>query len=104
MDTLGLVGTWGFVHEQSLHVTLKFYDLRKNGSLLYRILCSHLLKLWLSLQNRTFNTDDPQFYLEMHAANQRLSRKVQANFGKKSLIPTLNFWHDWSKLLATNSR
>ena len=28
-----------------------------------------------SLQNRTFNTDDPQSYLKMHAANQQSGRK-----------------------------
>ena len=30
-----------------------------------------------SLQNRTVDTDDPQFYLEMHAADQRLAESTR---------------------------
>ena len=52
-----------------------------------------------SLQNRTFDTDDPKSYLTMDAADQRSGRKCKAIANEKSLIST---FQRWSKILPPN--
>ena len=43
-----------------------------------------------SLQNRTFDSDDPQFYLKMHAADQRSGRKCKTIFTIRKLLYQLS--------------
>ena len=103
-----MVGTRGFVHEQSLHDTLKLLDIpHKQWSSIVQdsvrasvealaFICR--LRFSPSLQNWTFDTDDPQFYLQMHAADQRPGRKRKAISNENSLIST---FHCWSKILPS---
>ena len=104
-----VVGTWGLVHEHSLHDTLKFLGIpHKQWSSIVQdsvrasvealaFMCR--LRFSPSLQNRTFDTDDPQSFLTMHAADQRSGRKRKAISNEKSLIST---FQRWSKLLPSN--
>ena len=87
----------GFVHEQSLHDTLKFLDIpHKQWSSIVQdsvrasvealaFMCR--LRFSPSLQNRTFDTDDPQFHLKMPAADQS-GKKRKAISNEKSLSPS----------------
>ena len=80
------VGTRGFVHEQSLHDTLKFLDIcqKQWSSIIQDSVCAlvqalaFMCKLLFSLylQNQSFNTDDPQSYLKMHAGYEQSGRKL----------------------------
>ena len=104
-----VVGTQGFVYEQSLHDMLKFLDIpHKQWSSIVQdsvrasvealaFICR--LRFSPSLQNRTFDTDDPQSYLTMHAADKRSGRKRKAISNEKSLIST---FQRWSKILPSN--
>ena len=104
-----VVGTRGFVHEQSLHDTLKFLDIphKQWPSIVQDSVRASVealafmcrLRFSPSLQNRTFDTDDPQSFLTMHAADQRSGRKRKAISNEKSLIST---FQRWSKIPTSN--
>ena len=80
------VGTRGFVHEQSLHDTLKFLDIcqKQWSSIIQDSVCALVqalafmcrLLFSLYLQNQSFNTDDPQSYLKMDAGYEQSGRKL----------------------------
>ena len=56
----------------------------------------------MEAQNRTFDTDDPHFYLEMHAADQGLSKKRKAIFGEQSFISTFPRWSKFHSKILTS--
>ena len=58
-------------------------------------------RLWFSpsLQNWTFDTDDPQSYLKLDAAYRQSGRKCKAISNEKSLVSTFQCW---SKILPSN--
>ena len=103
---LWVVGARGLVHEQSLQDALEFLEIpSEQRSPIVRdavrasvealaFMCRLLFSP--SLQNRTFDTDDPQQHQVTNAADQILSRKRKAAVYKESLASTLL---RWSKIL-----
>ena len=99
----------GLVHEHSLHNPLKFLDIphKQLSSFVQDSVCASVealafmcrLRFSPSLKNRSFDTDDPQSYLIMHAADQRSGRKRKAISNEKSLISTFK---RRSKILPSN--
>ena len=99
-----VVGAQGLVHEQ--HDDCRMYW----NFLIYLVLCGtpcvHFsvealafmcrLRFSPSLQNRTFDTDDPLPNQVTNAAGQNLSRKSKTAFSRESFASTLL---GWSKLL-----
>ena len=94
-----VLGAGGLVHEQSLQDALEFLDIpsEERSSIVRDIVCASVEALaftcWVrfsqSLQNRTFDTHDPEPNQVTHAADQTLSRKRKAVISEESLASTL---------------
>ena len=106
-----VVGARGLVHEQSLQDALEFLDIpREQRSPIVRdtvrasvealaFMCR--LRFSPSLQNRTFDTDDPLPNQVANAADQNLSRKRKTTVSKESFASTIQ---RWSKILPLNRK
>ena len=101
-----VVGTQGLVHEQSVQDALEFLDIPREQR--YPIVLDTVrasvealafickLRFSPSLQNRTFDTDNPIPNQVTNAADQNLRRKRKTAVAKESLASTLL---RWSKIL-----
>ena len=98
------IGRWrfGLIASKSLHDTLKFLDIPDKQWLcivqdsVYAFLeaLAFMCRISFSpsLQNRSFDTSDPQSNLEINAAYQRMIGKRKAICDEKSLISTFQRW------------
>ena len=106
-----VVGTRGFVHEQSLHGALKFFDIpHKQWSSIVQdsvrasvealaFMCR--LRFCPSLKKRTFDTDEPQSYLTMHASRSKIWQKTQTIWEISNInFPTLVYNSIFQSLLS----
>ena len=100
------MGALGLVHEQSLQDALEFIDIpREQRSPIVQVTViasvealAFMCRLHFSpsLQNRTFDTDDPQPNQLTNAADQNLSGKRKAAVSKENLALVSNTI--WSRL------
>ena len=102
------MGAQGLGHEQSLQDAIEFLDIpreQRSPIVLDTVRASVEAQAFIyslcfspSLQNRTFDTDDPQLNQVTNAADQNLSKKRKTTVPKESLASTLVRWSKISRL------